>query len=61
MTNGAVFQRGLFVMNIMIECAYRAFQRPESINLQIGVFLGKSRNTAKRDAEHDRAENEVSV
>lgn len=61
MANGTVFQSGFIVVIIVIESAYRAFQCPESVNLQIGVFLGKSRNTAKRDAEHDRAENEVSV
>ena len=61
MANGAVFQGSLFVVNVMIECAYRTLQRSKSVNLQVGIFLGKSRNTAKRDAEHDRAENEVSV
>lgn len=60
-TNGAVFGLGLLIVNVMVKSADRTFQFSESISFQIGITLGKSRNTAKRDKEHDRAEYNVSV
>jgi len=61
MAFGAILDHGLFVMCVMIEHADRAFQGAESVDLEVGVFLGKGRNAAQRDAEHDRAENNISV
>ena len=61
MTFGAILDHGLFVVRVMIEHADRTFQGAESVDLEVGVFLGKGRNAAQRDAEHDRAENNISV
>jgi len=61
MAHRTIFQSSLFVVVIMIKCADRTFQFSKGVDLQVGVVLRKSRNTAKRDAEHHRAENKVSV
>lgn len=61
MAFGAILDHGLFVVCVMIEQADRTFQGAESVDLQVGVFLGKGRNAAQRDAEHDRAEDNISV
>jgi hypothetical protein len=45
MADGAVFGLGLLIMRIMVENADGTFQFSKSVNLQIRVFLGKSRNT----------------
>lgn len=58
---GAIIDLCLFVVVVMVEGADRALQLPKGVDLQVGVLLGKSRNAAQRDAEHDRAENHVSV
>jgi hypothetical protein len=58
---GAILDLGLFVMLVMVENADRTLEFPERFELEPDVIiLGKSRNAAQRDAEHDRAENYVS-
>lgn len=59
--NSTVVDSGFVVVIVMVKSAYGALQFPKGIDIQVCVFLGKSRNTAKRDKEHDSAENEVSV
>jgi hypothetical protein len=59
--NSTVVDSGFVVMIVMVKSAYGALQLPKGFYIEVCIVLRKSRNTAKRDKEHDSAESEVSV